>query len=453
MTPGVLSVVGLGKIGAPMLAAFAAAGYRVIGVDVNEHALQMIEEGRSPVPEPEVEALLRAHRDRIAVRTDCAGAVVDSDLTFVAVPTPSEPDGTYSLAYVRGVCEAIGGALARKPAFHVVVVTSTVLPQDMESHVRPLLEARSGKACGQGFGLCYSPEFVALGSVIRDIRRPDFVLIGESDARSGGLLEGVYRRLVGDGPPVVRTNFVNAELAKIAVNTFVTTKISYANMLAEVCERLPGADVDAVTDAIGLDRRIGPRYLRGRLGYGGPCFPRDNIAMSAMARRYGVEATLADATDAVNRRQVGRLLAQLRPLVAPGDRAGVLGLTYTPNTDVVEQSQGLALASSLAGTGRPVIVYDPLGMPAVRRVLGDAVEYAASAAECIERADVVVIATPWEEFRRLRPEQFRRDPPRTVLDCWRLLPAEGMARVSRYLTVGRYHPAHAGIRPPTLSGP
>ena len=426
MIEPVISVVGLGKIGSPLLACFAACGYRAIGVDVDERCLELIRDGCAPVPEPHVKELFQTHRDRISVTPDCAAAVMDSGMTFVAVPTPSERDGTYSLTHVLAVCEQIGDALRQKPGFHVVVVTSTVLPQDMETSVLPALEKRSAKVCGREFGLCYSPEFVAIGRVVHDMQHPEFVLIGESDERSGGMLEGVYRRLVGDGVPVARMNFVNAELVKIAVNTFVTTRISYANMLAEVCERIPGCDVDVVTSAMGRDSRIGSRYLKGRLGYGGPCFPRDNVAFSAMAHRRGVETTLADATDAVNRRQVKRILDLVRPYVRHGEPVGVLGLTYTPNTDVVEESQGLQLAKAMVDEGFRVIVYDPLGMPNAKGVLGPEVEYALSTEECIRNAHLVVVATPWDEFKRLQPHQFERNPPRVVFDCWRILPAEAM---------------------------
>ncbi|HET8998891.1 MAG TPA: nucleotide sugar dehydrogenase [bacterium] len=433
----VISVVGLGKIGSPLLACFAACGYRAIGVDLNERSLALIRDGRAPVPEPHVKELFQTHRDRISVTADCVAAVVDSGMTFVAVPTPSERDGTYSLKHVLAVCDQIGDALRQKPEFHVVVVTSTVLPQDMETNVLPVLEKRSAKVCGREFGLCYSPEFVAIGSVVRDLQHPEFVLIGESDERSGSMLERVSRDLVGDSVPMVRMNFVNAELVKIAVNTFVTTRISYANMLAEVCEHIPGCDVDVVTSAMGRDSRIGSRYLKGRLGYGGPCFPRDNVAFSAMARRRGVEATLADATDAVNRRQVKRILDLIRPHVRPGEAVGVLGLTYTPNTDVVEESQGLQIAKAMVDEGFHVIVYDPLGMPNARGVLGPTVEYAPSAEECIRTAHLVVVATPWDEFKRLEPQQFERHPHRVVFDCWRILPAEDMGRVTDYVTIGQ----------------
>ncbi len=452
MTDPVLAIVGLGKIGSPLLACLAACGYRVIGVDVDERVLDLIRNGRSPVPEPGVADLLLKHRDRISVTQDCRAAVAESALTLIAVPTPTDGDGTYSLAHVQAVSARIGGALRGTPEFHVVVVTSTLLPEDMETGVRPTLERESAKRAGRDFGLCYSPEFVAIGRVVDGLRHPDFVLIGESDERSGSLLEGVYRRLAGDRVPVARMNFVNAELAKIAINTFVTTKISYANMLAEVCERIPGCDVDVTTAAIGLDSRIGPRYLKGGLGFGGPCFPRDNVAFSAMARRRGVPATLADATDSVNRRQVRRILEQIRSRLRPGGAAGVLGLTYTAQTDVVEESQGLELARAMAAEGFRVTVYDPLGMPNAERILNQMVRYARSAEECIQQAELVVIATPWDEFKRLRPQQFADHPPgpgaRVVFDCWRILSAEEMRPLTDYVTIGMYAapPAAADVK-------
>ena len=436
----VLSVVGLGKLGCPMLACLADCGHRVIGVDVNERCVELIRAGRAPVPEPHVEELLQAHRGRISATRDHAAAVMESGMTFITVPTPSGPDGTYSLKHIQAVCEQVGDALRGKRGFHVVVVTSTVLPEDTDTCILRVLEDRSTKRCGRDFGLCYSPEFVALGRVVHDLQHPDFALIGESDVESGDMLEGVYRRLGGDDVPVVRTNFVNAELAKLAVNTFVTTKISYANMLAEVCEHIPGCDVDVVTSAIGLDSRIGALYLKGRLGYGGPCFPRDNIAFSAMARGRGVDATLADATDAVNRRQVGKLCERIRGLLRPGGRVGILGLAYKPNTDVVEESQGLLLAVALTAEGFPVTVYDPLGLQNARLVLGDTVEYAPSAPECIEQANVVVVATPWEEFKRLQPYQFAHNPRRVVLDCWRIFSPDQINRVADYITIGKHSP-------------
>src|SRR5579872_1702809 len=233
------------------------------------------------------------------------------------------------------------------------------MPGSTGGTLLPALEAHSGKKCGLDFGLCYNPEFIALGSVIRDMLHPDMILIGESDPRSGALLEELYNGVCESNPRIQRMNYVNAELTKLSVNTYVTTKISYANMLAEICETLPGADVDVVTTAIGCDSRIGQKYLKGGLGYGGPCFPRDNVAFSALARANGAPALLAEATDALNKRQVPRLAALVMAHLPEGGTAGVLGLSYKPNTEVVEESQGLALAKYLAEHDVAVAVYDP----------------------------------------------------------------------------------------------
>src|SRR5262249_2894034 len=169
---------------------------------------------------------------------------------------------------------------------------------------------------------------------------PDFLLVGESDQRAGDVLSDIYRRTVKNAPSIARMNFINAEITKLAVNTYITTKISYANMLARLCERLPGADVNVVTDALGLDTRIGSKYLKGAVSYGGPCFPRDNRAFAALASRSGAFSDLAEATDRFNRAQIHAIAEIVRERRSHGDRVGILGLTYKPHTDVVEESFG-----------------------------------------------------------------------------------------------------------------
>jgi UDPglucose 6-dehydrogenase len=199
-------------------------------------------------------------------------------------------------------------------------------------------------------------------------------------------------------------------------------KITFANMIAAICEELPGADVDAVSAALGSDSRIGPKYLKGGLGYGGPCFPRDNKALSFMAQTIGAPALLAEATDNMNRRLLDRQIERVQALLRPGMTVGVLGLSYKPQTGVVEESQGLMLAASLVESGHCVAVYDPLALENARAVLKDSVQYFASARECIHSCDAVIITTPLPEFRELQPEDFPAREHRTlVFDCWRLL--------------------------------
>lgn len=433
-----VSIIGLGKLGSPMAAVFASKGHNVIGVDVNPDFVKAIQEGRPPVREPQLAELIAANRPRLRATQDYREAVHGSEITFMIVPTPSEADGGFSLKYTLSAVESIGAALRDKAGYHLVVLTSTVMPGATQSQILPALERASGRRVGPDLGLCYNPEFIALGSVVRDMLNPDFILVGESDEKAGRILEEFYPTVCDNKPRVTRMNFVNAELTKLAVNTFVTTKISYANMLAQVCERLPGADVDVVTSAIGQDSRIGRKYLKGALGYGGPCFPRDNVAFSSLSRRLGTPALLAEATDRTNHQQAPRLAEMVISRLPRGGRAAILGLSYKPHTEVIEESQGVALAMQLVERKVTVSLFDPAAIDNVRRVLNDKVAYAPTMTECTRAADVVVLATPWEEFASLSPDDLKPGAPRpTVIDCWRVLPQAAFEKVCNYVTIGR----------------
>ncbi len=433
-----ISVVGLGKLGSPLAAVLADKGHTVVGVDVNRAFVEALRDGRAPVRETGLDELIEKNRARLEATFDCEEAVRRTDLSFVVVPTPSKADGSFSLEYALAASREIGRALRTKDGFHVVAMTSTVMPGATGGPIRACLEEVSGKVCGRDFGLCYNPEFIALGSVIRDMMHPDFILIGESDPRSGEILANLYGDSWGS-PPVRRMSFINAELTKIAVNTFVTTKITYANMLARLCEQLPGADCDVVTDALGMDTRIGKKYLKGALGFGGPCFPRDNVAFNALARQSGVQALLAEATDRFNREQVTWLGERMLRKLPAGGRVGILGLAYKPNTTVVEESQGIAFARYFASKGVPVVAYDPEAgaIEGARLLLDGQVTFAASAADCARQADLLFVATPWDEFRKLPPSVLEGRGRPVVVDCWKILPAEAFARVADLIVLGQ----------------
>lgn len=416
-----ISVFGLGKLGAVVAGCHAAKGFRVIGVDVDPMTVESCNRGVPPVEEPGIEKLYDEARGLLTATRDGAAAVALTDASLIVVPTPSEDDGAYSLQYALGVCDVIGAALRDKRDYHLVVMKSTVLPGSCDEHIVPRLEALSGKRCGIDFGLCYNPEFIALGSVIHNIFNPDSILIGESDPRAGDALVNVYDRLLDGRRPTARMNFANAELAKLAVNTYVTMKITYANLLARLCEHLPGGDVDAVTGALGLDSRIGRKYIKGGLGYGGPCFPRDNRAMLCLARRLGVPFGLAEATDEANREMTVRVAELVAARTPAQGKVAILGLSYKPNTAVVDESQGVLIAHLLTGRGLEVTAYDPMAMDAARRVLRDGVKCAESAQACISNADVILIATPWEEFRELDYTAVRGAKRPLIIDSWGLL--------------------------------
>jgi UDPglucose 6-dehydrogenase len=440
--PQKVAVIGLGKLGSPMAAAVSARGVAVIGADLDSIKVEKINRGEAPVNETNLAEYIRRGHEKLRATTDLETAALEAEIVFIIVPTPSEPHGGFSIRHLLSACEAIGCGLKKKKGFTVVVITSTVMPGSTEGPIRECLEKHSGKKAGKDFGLCYSPEFIALGSVIHDFLNPDFILCGESDPRSGEILDAFYQTVCENEPYVAHMNFVNAELSKLAVNTFVTTKITYANMLAHICERLPGGDVDTVTKAIGRDTRIGGKYLKGAVGYGGPCFPRDNLAMSALARGLEAQAALAETTDRQNRAEVDRLADLIGKHAKPGAKIGILGLSYKPDTEVIEESQGVLLARQLLESGRDLSVYDPMAMEAARVVLGDAPQYCGSAEECVRQSDVVVITVPWKEFLQI-PESVFASRRIVLIDAWRMAPA-GWRGKTKYIPVGVNVPAAKG---------
>jgi UDPglucose 6-dehydrogenase len=442
-----VSIFGLGKLGAVIAGCYASRGFRVIGVDVDGNIVKTCNLGVPPVEETGIEDLYRSSAALITATMDGRAAVRQSEATLIAVPTPSDSDGGYSLKYVREACQTIGDALRDKNTYHLVVLKSTVLPGSCDNQIVPMLEARSRKKCGVDFGFCYNPEFIALGSVIYNIFNPDLILIGESDRDAGERLLEICNRLMEVKHPTARMNLVNAELAKLSVNSYVTMKITFANLLARVCEQLPGGDVDVVTAALGLDARIGSKYLKGGLGYGGPCFPRDNEAMLCLARRLGVSFPLAQATDQANHEIAGQVADIVEANVPAGARIGILGLSYKPNTAVTDESQGVLIAGILLDRGFTVVAYDPLAMHSARGVFGDRISYAESTQACILEADAVLITTAWDEFKRLSPLPRNGSKTPVIIDCWGILEDAALPS-STVIRLGKTLPAAPGHHPP-----
>ncbi|MBN9486400.1 MAG: nucleotide sugar dehydrogenase [Alphaproteobacteria bacterium] len=435
-----VSVVGLGKLGAPLAAVLASRGFSVIGLDVNKTFVDAMNAGKMPIVEPQLNELIAANKQRLSATMDANEAIEKSDASFVIVPTPSDSTGFFSNRFVLQAMETLGRALRNKKGYHVVVITSTVMPGTTGSEIKAALETASGRKVGPDLGLCYNPEFIALGSVVRDMLYPDSILIGESDAKAGDMLQTIYLQMCEKKPPVQRMNFVNAELTKISVNTYVTTKISYANMLADLCDRLPGADVDVVTKALGADSRIGAKYLKGAMGYGGPCFPRDNVAFAALARKIGARADVAEATDRVNNHQVERVTSLVAKFAKAGTRIALLGLSYKPHTPVVEESHSVKIAAKLADAGYVVTVHDPLAQDAAVAALGDKVVEASSLDSAVRGCDLLIVATGWPDYKTIDPTWCKRNGQRlTILDLWRTLPAEKFADVADVLYLGSGH--------------
>jgi UDPglucose 6-dehydrogenase len=422
-----LSVIGLGKLGLCSAACFAARGHTVIGVDSNADLLADLRQGRCPIRETGLADLLRTAGTALHYTDDSAEAVAGSDITLIIVPTPSRDDGAFSNEYVLRALEQLAPALAAKESFHVVDIVSTVMPGSCEREFLPLLEGLSGKVCGRDFGLVYNPEFIALGSVIRDFLHPDLVLIGASDERSANAVRGTYASMVESEPRYGIMSLLNAEIAKLGLNCFVTMKISFANELAALCERIPGADVDAVSEAVGADSRVGRKYLTGGLGFGGTCFPRDNRAFQAVGRAFGYEPLLSPRVIAVNDAVPDRIFALIRERTPPSGPVALFGLSYKQDTHIVEESQAVLLARRLLAAEYALRLHDPLALDEARAALGaeaaGRVVCCPSPYEAAQDATAVILLTDWPQFKRYDWERLEQAaaPGALLLDAWRIL--------------------------------
>ncbi|MCX6712940.1 MAG: nucleotide sugar dehydrogenase [Candidatus Vogelbacteria bacterium] len=430
-----ISIVGLGKLGACMVAAYASKGHKVIGIDIDQSAVDAINNGQSPVQETDLQKYISENRERISAESTYSRAINESEITFIIVPTPSTETGSFSVDYVKSACTEIGKVLKQKTGFHLVVVTSTVLPGDCENKIIPVLEESSGKKCGVDFGFCYNPEFIAIGSVIHDLLNPDLFLFGEFDKKSGDILEEFYSVSSNNGARSVRMSIPSAELAKISLNHFMTLKITFANMLAEVAQAIPGVNVDDVTEALGGDTRIGKKYLRGGLGYGGPCFPRDNRAFAAMAGLRGISVPFAQITDTYNKSIIDRMVKILAEKTGPEDTIGIVGLSYKPGTGLCEESQGLIVAKKLAELGRKVTVFEPSGHYHAKTLLGDAVSYCENLDALLDKADLVFL-TNWDR-NNLEIKDKVAGRKITIVDPWRQFPNGSFSAPAIYLPLGR----------------
>lgn len=428
-----VSVIGLGKLGLPLTASIASKGFEVVGVDINKEVVDKLTSGETIINEPGLSALIREYKENIKATLDVKDAILNSEITFIITPTPSQKNGYFSTKYLKDAILEIGKSLRLKSSYHLVVVVSTIMPESMEE-IKDLLEKTSGKKCSEDFGLCYNPEFIALGSVIYNLLNPDLILIGESDKKAGDVLEVFYKEYLDNKPPFARMNFVNAELTKISINTYITTKISYANMLAEICEKLPGGNVDVVTSALGLDTRIGSKYLKGGTSFGGPCFPRDNVAFISLARNLKTNYDISLATHKTNLKQVERLAEKVLQYAKGQTKVGILGIAYKPFTDVIEMSTGLLLAQLLIKRKIELNLHDPISLENTKKVLGKNANYVNDLKRCIENSDVIVITTNWPDYLQLKSEWFKE--VKVIIDPWRMLDLNQLPKTLKYIPLG-----------------
>jgi UDPglucose 6-dehydrogenase len=397
-----IGIVGSGYVGTTVAACLADFGHDVINVDIDESVVRQLNDGESPISEPGLDGLLDRHAGEALWATTDYDDLANVDVILLALPTPTNDDGSIDTAFVEAGAESLGAVLADVEGYPTVVVKSTVVPGTTEDVVRPILERASGLRAGTDFGLATNPEFLREGSAVEDFQHPDKLVFGTTDDRALEALEAVYAPLLDDDVPVVRTGLREAEMIKYANNAFLAAKVSLINELGNICKEY-GVDAYEVADAIGLDDRIGEEFLRSGVGWGGSCFPKDVAAIVAAARERGYEPELLQAAIDVNDRQPQRMLDLLdRHVDVEGERVAVLGLAFKPHTDDVRNSRAIPIIEGLQERGAEVIAYDPNdGAKAAMRERFPEVEYLASASPTLSGASAALVVTDWPEFAEL----------------------------------------------------
>jgi len=437
-----LSAIGAGYVGLVSAVCFADQGYEVILSTEDPEKARLISQGVAPFYETGLEGTLKKVLDsgKLRVTLGREDAVLNSDVTFIAVGTPSRADGSIDLAYIRGSSAKIGAALQKKTDYHLVVVRSTVVPGTTEESVKPTIEKHSGKKAGADFGLVMQPEFLRQGSAIYDTMNPDRIIVGEHDPKSGETLENIYKMFYKEKlPPILRMNLASAEMIKYASNAFLATKISFINEIANICEKVPGVDVAKVAEGMGLDQRIGKSFLQAGAGFGGSCFPKDVSAILAFAKAHRYEPRILKSVLEVNNDQASHVVklasGQLRTV--RGRRIAILGLSFKPGTDDLREAPSLRIIKHLLKQGAQVVAYDPVAIANTRKLLGSKIEYADSPRSCLKNADAALIVTEWDELRDLTPTDFKetmRHP--VIVDARRIYDPTTYGLGIRYVAVG-----------------
>ena len=336
-----LAVIGCGKLGAPLVACLAQAGHSVLGIDTNFNLIQNLKANKITWNEPNLVEYLEKYKSQITFDSTYGEAFNEVTTSFIIVPTPSSNSGEYSIDFVLAAVKSIGKKLSQLNfESHTIVIVSTVMPGDTEGRITNALVESVGEN-SEKVSICYSPEFIALGSVIKNLQNPDSILIGQPNEKTGSELEELLLSMVVNKPKVLRMSTTEAEIAKIAVNSYVTTKISFSNQISEICERVPGTSADNVLSALGADSRIGISYLRQGTSFGGPCFPRDNRAFAKFAENIGINLEIAHATDKINDRQQSRLIKILNKVRPSARNILIVGMSYKKDTDIYEESPAL----------------------------------------------------------------------------------------------------------------
>lgn len=417
-----ISIVGMGYVGLS-LAAFLGNNVRVIGIDSNREKIRILEKGTSYFYEPKISYYLkRAIKNGLTFTDQITKEVVSSDFVFITVGTPIDKYGKIDLSNIKSVSTSIAKNMTDLKNNPSIIIKSTVIPGTAMHVVKPILEKNNLKE-SVDFDLLTNPEFLREGSAMQDTISPHAIVIGGSNNVSIKKLTSLYKAMYGKKPKIVETNNITAEVIKYANNAFLATKISFINSIANICQKLPGTNVDKVAEIIGMDPRIGKQFLKAGPGYGGSCFPKDVQALINFTNSIGYESILLNAVKNTNTLQVNTVMNLIKQNLKnfKGKKISILGLSFKEDTDDIRESVSVKLIDLLLKHGCNVFVHDPKAMDNMQLVFKDKIVYTNSLKDILVDSDCAVIMTPWQDYKKIKEKNFLTMRNPIIIDTRRIL--------------------------------
>tara|TARA_Y100000590_G_scaffold43848_1_gene46720 strand:+ start:43720 stop:45033 length:1314 start_codon:yes stop_codon:yes gene_type:complete len=419
-----IGIIGLGFVGLSLAAVLGAKNFSVLGVDNDNQKIIKLKNSETPFYEPELQKFLHlAQKKSLVVTLDLEQAVKNSDFLFVTVSTPSLASGEINLKFIKNVVIDIGKKLRKTDNKPIIVIKSTVIPTSSETVLLPLLEKFSRKSNGKGFGFLTNPEFLREGRAIDDTLNPHIIVIGGTVSNDITKLKKFYSKLYKKNIPTITTNHSNAELIKYANNSFLATKISFINQLANICQKIPHSNIDEIANAIGLDPRIGSQFLNAGPGFGGSCLPKDLNALIQFSSKIGYKNSFLNAVQQTNIEQAKRILSLIESTLGnlKNKKITILGVAFKENSDDIRESVSVKLIHLLLQKNVKIITHDPKALSNLRKIFKKRITYSNTVSESLISSNCAVIMTSWDQYRNLKNSSFNQMKQKNLIDTRRLL--------------------------------
>jgi len=417
-----IAIIGLGFVGLSLTSVLSSKGFNVIGIDVDKEKCKKISNGISPFFEPDLEKSLKnGLRKKLQIESDVS-LVQDCDLIFVTVGTPQNKTGSIDLSIIKNAMLSLGKSIRNSKKQHTILIKSTVVPGTMKDVILPILEKNSKKKAGKDFGLISNPEFLQESTAIKDTKFPHAVVLGGYETKYMKKIKNFFTKL-HPNVPIIITNHQTAEMIKYANNSFLATKISFINQLSNICQKIPGANVDDIAKTIGLDPRIGGLFLNAGPGYGGSCLPKDMKALIKFAKITGVKPTLLNAVEDVNTKQLEEIISLAKRKLGnlKSKNITILGTSFKPNTDDIRDSIAIELIKKFLKRKVNVTIHDPRAIENTKNVFKNKINYEKAIKDAISGSQCVIIMTQWKQYEKLTNNDFKQMKKKMIIDCRRIL--------------------------------